>query len=144
MVKGSYPIGTYCKNIYIIFLNIFHFLPGMILNNNFICKARSTDIINPVDQGVDNIQLSSGFIILLGGDPHDQVIPQRFCSLQQIIMSFMKQIERSVCYYFPHLRHSSLYRSLEISILNLLFPAIRILLYILLIILIYRELKSKD
>lgn len=58
-------------------------------------------------------------------------------------MSFMEQIERSVCYYFPHLRHSSLYRSSNTSISYILFPIIWILFYNFLIILIYRKLKSK-
>ena len=102
IVKCPYPVRSYCKDIYVIFFNVTVFLSCTFFDNNLIRKACLFDIFHSGHQTVYNIQLSSLSIVGLSSNPNNQIIPKRFSSLQQSIMSFMKQIKTSVSYYPLH------------------------------------------
>ena len=74
----------------------------MVFNNDFICEACPTDILNSFQHGIYNIDFPTLLIKVLRGHSYNQVVSQRLRTLQQIVMPLMKQIKGAVSYDLFH------------------------------------------
>ena len=108
IVKSPNPVRTDGKDIHAHFLDIFLLLPLMVLDDDLIRQTGPADIFHSLQNRIHHIQLSPLQVIILGGHPDDQIVPQRFRSFQQVTMPFMEQIIGSVCNDFFHSFYHSL------------------------------------
>ena len=54
-----YPVTSHCKNIDIVFLNIFYFLSIMIFNNDFIRQTTYSKNYKQFLKGIDAVYIAS-------------------------------------------------------------------------------------
>ena len=103
MVKGSHPVRADDKHVNLIFLNVLHLLAHVVLHNDLVRKPCPFYVFDPLIQGIYDIQLSPGLVVLLRGNADDQIIPELPGALQYIIMTLVKQIKGSVSNDLFHL-----------------------------------------
>ena len=91
-----------CEDVHIILTNIINLLTFILLNYYFICNPGSTYSLYAFHQRLLHINLTTCLIEVIRCNTYNKVITQILCSLQEVIMSLMKEIERSVCNYLFH------------------------------------------
>ena len=80
----------------------------MILYDDFICQTGFFDILHTLQGGIHHIYFSTGLIKMLSGYPDDQVVAESFCSLEQIVVTLVEEVEGAIGDYFCHLCYPTL------------------------------------
>ena len=74
----------------------------MVFNKNFVGKTGVLYVLDALGKRVHNVELSAGFVVLLGGNADNKVVAQFLCALEQIPMSLVEQVKGAVGDDFFH------------------------------------------